>query len=183
MNLNPNAGELSLRLIRIFSESAASSAEPYLAMAKETNQVIVGGVDDGTSIYVTVAHGSESYYRQKHDLTSWELENGYKPGKVSPEIVSMGGLKILPLICYEICYPVYWPQFEPINYVVHIIGFPMFDKHQWAGWHGLQMVASRLYQCPVVCACGKGEGIDPTGLRMSLQIDCEEKELCCESEK
>lgn len=159
----PETGMMVYDGMRIFSEGATDTAEVYPAIARENGEIVIGGVDKDKRISVIVTDGTEVYRRLKYRLPLMDIRKKYVKGKRPPRIVKMGGKRILPLICYEICFPDDWPAGRA-DYIVHIVGFPMKDQSQFDRWRGLQEKAVAKYKCPLICVCGKGKGVDPTGV-------------------
>ena len=103
--------------------------------------------------------GGILYMRGKHRI---HLTEKASPG-LKPEIIRIGAQSILPLICYEILFPEdYLPQSghlrRPVDLIIHMVGFPMYDINQKEAWVAMQKTLSIMFNCPLVCCCGGEPG-------------------------
>jgi predicted amidohydrolase len=137
--------------------------EEAINKARITNAIVVTGFKNpGQSVLVT--DGKTSFVRPKliHPLT--EVPKELQSTGVCETFI-IRGLKILPIICYELMFPDLWMNLEKPDLVTHHIGFPMFDVSQMEGWKALHRVLAKYYKCPVVVSCGGERGpLNPSGI-------------------
>jgi len=176
--MNPAAGKIVYEnwfaKVTVFSEYATDDKDDYIEIVEQEElspdkkHIVIGGVQRKKEApYIYMICDTEEYMRYKYVLTSEEEARGLiNPNPLPPKIVEFAGVKILPLICKEILYPEYWPDWfmEPLDFIVHIVGYPMYDVHQYKAWQALHKAAMRFYNCPLICVAGRGRGPEISGI-------------------
>lgn len=120
-------------------------------------KIIITGYNYKPYVYAALIDDGEiKTKRAKHHLTSGENMDGYIAGP-HPFVFEYKDKRILPILCYEICFPKDFFSFRKIDLITHHVGFPMFDKHQFKAWEALQMAYSLHFEAPLICACGGDE--------------------------
>lgn len=145
----------------------------WLAKNKKVN--VIGGynivrkgmnpTDDITNgVALINDYGTILDVRVKLTPTPGEIKHGVIKGTKDIRPLNFHGIKILPIICYEICFPRLWLRnLGKIDFITHHVGSSMFDVFQYEGWRALEEVLSLHYNCDVVVSCG-GESDDPMNL-------------------
>jgi omega-amidase len=131
-----------------FSMDASSLAEPMnfksfkwmKQQAAQTNAVITGSIiiKDGGNFYNRLfwvePSGSYDYYDKRHLFRMAEEHHHYSPGN-KRIIKSLKGWKVLPLICYDLRFPV-WSRNRSLN------GEPEYDLLLYvANWPAARITA------------------------------------------
>jgi len=158
-NMNSQTITVKNIQIKVYPEHGLSK-ENAIREANFDSLVVVSGFSPGPSVIVT--DGKTSFVRKKiiHPLDP-------VPKKLLTEgkcqTFTVKGIKVLPIICYELLFPDLWINLEKPDVVTHHVGFPMFDISQMEGWRALHRVLAKHYKCPVVVCCG-GSLPDPLNL-------------------
>lgn len=130
--------------------------EKIIKRAKQEQINIIGGYSNSkeTGVVLVDSSGLVIARRTKARLVRAEQWNDIQVGTVS--LFKYKDITILPIICYEIVYPIDYYHFdEKIDLITHHIFSPMFDIYQYEGWRALEQAISQHYNCPVVVACGE----------------------------
>lgn len=147
------------------------------------DKIIIGGLVGTRSISCLILkNGIVEWRREKARYTNGEKQQGCKDSTISTIYgFEIDGIKILPIICYEICFPeLTMNNFMP-DLIVHLIGFPMFDKHQRKSWIALEKSLGIYHDCDVYVACG-GQQDDPMIITGMIHQHNLEKEQEMENE-
>lgn len=139
----------------IYPEYTTYQIEDYKQIV---NDVLIGGYQYQNKVSVCLIDKDGFILtRSKKHLTMWELDTGITSGCV--KVFEYKELRILPILCYEICYPESFFNLTDIDLITHHVAYPMKDKDQYKGWLGLQKAFSQHFNCPLVCACGGEKGV------------------------
>ena len=174
--------EINGETFMVHPEYTSFTSNDYIVMAiNNTNKTIIGGTkrtyhefkgDDKKYIQATISSYNGTFfdvfgYRGKTHLTSGEKKEGFTEAdpKTSYSIWDTRKNKILILICYEICFPedYYHLIGGDIDLIVHLVGYPMYDRHQYKAWYALQKALVKHFNVPLISSCG-GNSDDPMNL-------------------
>ncbi len=147
----------------IYSEYATTNPNEYSKIARINKCYVIGGATEEKCVSSSLfdPEGKLIAARNKTHLIKSELASGKLPGDgIFPFEINANGKKItiLPILCYELLFPEDWIGIESKpNFVIHHIGFPMFNKGQDMDWFSMQKMLALRFKCDVVVACGNGE--------------------------
>jgi omega-amidase len=104
--------------------------------AKEKNAVICGSFicKDNGKYYNRLVwmqpDGSLEYYDKRHLFGYGDENNHYSPGK-DKLIVELKGFKILPLICYDLRFPVWSRNVQNYDLLIYVSNWPERRIYAW----------------------------------------------------
>lgn len=145
-----------------------STIDKIVKRAKKQSLNIISGYHNSKESGVVLVDNTGTLIarRKKVRLVKAEQDRGMKAGK-KILLFRYKDITILPLICYEIVYPIDYYHFgkeitnfsEKIDFITHHIYSPMFDIYQYEGWRALQQAVGQHYNCPVIVACGEDKRV------------------------
>ena len=147
-----------------------SSFDSISELATKIKGVFIGSHANYNKVGISIFHnGTLIGTRTKHRLTKTEIDTGRIPGKEKPRVFEVAGLRILPIICYELLYPKDYIFSKNVDLVTHHVYSVMFDLCQYEGWKAMYHTLSAHFDCPVITACGAPNrlGLDKRFLIMS----------------
>jgi len=105
-------------------------------MAKQYNCVIAGTVlvshDDKkvNRFYWVFADGSVEHYDKRH-LFRLGNEQEYVAQGACRKIITINGIKILPLVCYDLRFPVWSRNRQDYDLLINVANWPAARRHVW----------------------------------------------------
>ena len=132
------------------------SFDSIRALASKTKGVFIGSYASYNEVGIAIYNnGLFIGSRLKHRLTKTEIDTGRRPGKVKPKVFEVAGLRILPIICYELLYPKdYVFEYRKVDLITHHVYSVMFDLCQYEGWKAMYHTLSIYFNCPVITSSG-----------------------------
>lgn len=163
-----------------FSETMDSSAMGWMKeTAKEKNAVICGSImmrDNGRFYNRLIwmrPDGSFEFYDKRHLFGLGEEHNHYSPGK-EKKLVQLKGWQILPLICYDLRFPV-WCRNGPsgsagkntssqaYDILLFVANWPDRRIHAWKRLLEARAIENQCYVIGVNRIGDDGKGIHYSG--------------------
>ena len=101
------------------------------------NSVLMGSTpfkDEGdyyNRLLITFPDGSHEFYDKRHLYTMGEEHLHYKPGKLR-KIFSIKGWKVLPLICYDLRFPVWSRNDVEYDLLIYSSNWPSVRSDVWS---------------------------------------------------
>lgn len=131
------------------------SFDSIKALASKIKGVFIGSYASYNEVGIAIYNnGLFIGSRLKHRLTKTEIGTGRKPGKEKPNVFEVAGLRILPIICYELLYPKDYLQHKEVDLITHHVYSVMFDLAQYEGWKAMYHTLSVYFDCPIIISCG-----------------------------
>jgi predicted amidohydrolase len=153
----------SMRPDVIAQEMDGPAVEWMRTSASQTNAVVMGSLAihaDGkyyNRLVVADPDGSVSHYDKRHLFTFAGEHEVYSPGS-HQLLVTVKGWKIMPLVCYDLRFPVWSRNTHNYDLLVYVANWPTPRKEAWTA---LLKARSIENQCYVVGV--NRVGSDPNG--------------------
>jgi len=148
--------------IRLYPEYCGYTYEEleWISHSYPDALVVASIVHDRQNLCLAFRRGVELYRRGKCRLYGDEkftVERGVAPYPFVDKVLGY----ILPIVCYELMFPEdYIGNYIGLrlDYVVHMVGWPMVSEEQREGWVAMHKALSIVLGCPVLCCCGGKRG-------------------------
>lgn len=117
--------------------------------------ITIGGYwkNDQVGVALFDSKGQVIGQREKFRLTKSEVPSRTR-GLLKPQVIEVEGIKVLPIICYELLYPKDYLHIKNVDVITHHVFSPMFNLEQYEGWKAMYHTLSVFFNCPVVSASG-----------------------------
>lgn len=152
--------ELKNQKFILYDEYAFSTVNQIRKLSRKQKDVVfLCGLRTTKGVFsVMYQNGNWEGEHEKTHYTTSEKNQGLVEPLTRKDCFNYNGIKILPILCYEICFPedIMRSIYKP-DVIVHHIGFPMYDKHQYKAWKALEQSVGIYHNCPVYVSTG-GEG-------------------------
>jgi len=163
----PTEFEIKGQKFILYSEYAFSNMNQIKKISRQQKDTVyICGLRIPKGVFsVMVKNGVWQGEREKTHYTTFEKKDGLEERGWHFGTMNYNGIEILPILCYEICFPedtmksIYKP-----DVIVHHIGFPMYDKHQYEAWFALEKSLAVFYNCPVYASTGGEEKLGINGV-------------------
>lgn len=152
----------------ILADAEESIVTWMQAMAIETGKAICGSAmvrDQGAHfnrLYFVQPDGVYEYYDKRHLFTLGNEPSFYHAGN-KRVIITYLGWKILPLICYDLRFPVFSRNDMGYDLLIYVANWPEKRAHHWSCLLQARAIENQCY----VAACNRvgedGNGINHSG--------------------
>jgi len=105
-------------------------------MAKQYNSVIAGSVlvSQNTKkvnrFYWVFADGTVKHYDKRHLFRLGNEQDHVEQGQ-NRKIITINGIKILPLVCYDLRFPVWSRNRQDYDLMINVANWPATRRHVW----------------------------------------------------
>ncbi len=141
-----------------FSMAASRLAEPLPGptlrwmqrMARQTDAVLTGSFiaeDDGGYYNRLVwmrPDGSWAHYDKRHLFTLAGEQHHYRPGKCQ-QLMEIKGWKVMPLICYDLRFPVWSRNTMHYDLLLYVANFPARRRLAWKSLLQARAIENQAY--------------------------------------
>lgn len=158
-----------------------SALEWMLSKAKQTNTAITGSIavsDNHQYVnrwYCAFPNGQYAYYDKKHLFSYGDENNHYTPG-VSTTVIEIKGWRIMPLICYDLRFPVWCRNRDNYDLLIIAANWPTPRVHHWDALIKARAIENQSYVAAVNRIGTDGAGLQYSG--HSQVIDMNGEALC-----
>jgi omega-amidase len=169
---------------------AESSQGPALEWMKEqagkNNYVITGSISvkEGDQfynrLYFTFPDGRIEWYDKKHLFSFGQEDLHYTPGN-KKLLIDIKGWKIMPVICYDLRFPVWCRNTEMYDIMVVVANWPVPRIHHWDTLLRARAIENQSYVAAVNRIGQDGSGLKYNG--HSALIDMNGQYLLAPGEK
>lgn len=169
------------------AEGASAEAEEWMkAMVKQTNACLAGSVATLTDAgYVNRCHvmapdGAHVFY-DKHHLFTYGGEDKHFAAGTEQVQIEVGGVRIRPLVCYDLRFPVWSRQQRnaPYDLLFYVASWPESRDGAWRALLHARAIENQCYVAgvnrigadPACKYCGGSMIIDPYGHDLAVCPD------------
>ena len=139
-------------------------------MAKELDAALTGSVavtEDGqryNRLYFVKPDGSYQHYDKRHLFRMMDEHKRYGAGSTKV-IVEWRGWRILPLVCYDLRFPVWsrYTQAEPYDLLIYVANWPAARHTHWRTLLQARAIENLCYVAGVNRIGRDGNGLDYHG--------------------
>jgi predicted amidohydrolase len=143
------------------------------SMAKEKDVTLVGSLiikENGNyynRLFVVFSDGQYIYYNKRH-LFRMGRENKHYTGGNSRKIFSLKNWRILPLICYDLRFPVWSRNKGDYDALIYIANWPEVRRHVWRTLLPARAIENQAYVIGLNRIGEDGQGLTYSGDSMVL---------------
>ncbi len=119
--------------------------------------------------------GSWEHYDKRHLFTLAGEQHHYQPGKRRLTI-DLKGWKVLPLICYDLRFPVWSRNAEDYDLLIYVANWPARRRHAWRTLLQARAIENQAYTIGVNRVGADGNGVYHSG--DSTLVDAGGEALC-----
>jgi len=152
-----------------FSEKESERAVQWMKeQAQKLNAMFIGGVicREGkmyfNRLYWITSSGTEGHYDKRHLFRMGREQEHYKAGS-ERKIISYRGFRILPLICYDLRFPVFSRNRNDYDILLYIANWPASRQHVWNILLQARAIENQSYVLGVNRTGIDGEGMKHSG--------------------
>jgi predicted amidohydrolase len=166
------------------SELDDSDRQFFCDLAQKNNiNISYGGVENGFNNLITVnRHGDRIKAYSKIHLYAFGQEDKYYKAGSKQEIFELEGMKIVPLLCFDLKFPyLFWNMAEKTDIYVVIAAWPMRRAEHWMTLLKARTIENQCY-CIGVNRLGFEGKIEYSGNSMCFDplgkvvLDCQSNE-------
>ena len=105
-------------------------------IARQYNCVVAGSVlvsqndKKVNRFYWVFANGTVEHYEKRHLFRLGKEQDHVEQGK-NRKVISINGIKILPLVCYDLRFPVWSRNCQDYDLMVNVANWPAARRHVW----------------------------------------------------
>ncbi len=166
-----------------FSMRAAELAEPMngdtvqwmACQAAELNAVIAGSfiAKDGDRYYNRLVwmppNGRFQTYDKRHCFSPAGEQEHYTPGR-EMLIAELKGWKVMPLICYDLRFPVWSRNVHGYDLLLYVANWPERRRHAWSSLLTARAIENQAYTLGVNRIGADGHGVSHSGDSLLLDF-------------
>ncbi|ALO34182.1 carbon-nitrogen hydrolase [Colwellia sp. MT41] len=105
-------------------------------IARQYNCVVAGSVlvshndKKVNRFYWVFADGTVQYYDKRHLFRLGKEQDHVEPGN-NRKVITINGIKILPLVCYDLRFPVWCRNRQDYDLMINVANWPAARRHVW----------------------------------------------------
>lgn len=113
-------------------------------------------------LYCISKEGIEGFYDKRHLFRMGREHDFYTPGE-ERKVITFRGFRILPLICYDIRFPVFSRNRNDYDILLYVANWPAPRQHVWTVLLQARAIENQAYVLGVNRVGLDGEGVDHLG--------------------